>query len=55
VGKSLGTGIVAANSVPRCTVSANPAHDMDYLTHHERKFRKLGREIYRLAFERHGH
>jgi tRNA (guanine-N7-)-methyltransferase len=29
-----------------------PAHDMDYLTHHERKFRKEGREIYRMAFER---
>lgn len=29
-----------------------PAHDMDYLTHHERKFRKEGRAIYRMAFER---
>jgi tRNA (guanine-N7-)-methyltransferase len=29
-----------------------PRHDMDYLTHHERKFRKEGREIYRMAFER---
>ena len=29
-----------------------PAHDMDYLTNFERKFRKEGRPIYRAAFER---
>lgn len=29
-----------------------PAHDMDYLTNFERKFRKEGRPIYRAPFER---
>lgn len=29
-----------------------PAHDMDYLTNFERKFRKEGRPIYRATFER---
>ena len=29
-----------------------PRHDMDYLTNFERKFRKEGRPIYRLAYER---
>jgi tRNA (guanine-N7-)-methyltransferase len=29
-----------------------PAHDMDYLTNFERKFRKQGRPIYRALFER---
>jgi tRNA (guanine-N7-)-methyltransferase len=29
-----------------------PAHDMDYLTNFERKFRKEGRPIYRAMFER---
>lgn len=29
-----------------------PAHDMDYLTNFERKFRKEGRPIYRAVFER---
>ena len=29
-----------------------PQHDMDYLTNFERKFRKEGRPIYRLAYER---
>jgi len=31
-----------------------PEHDMDYLTNFERKFRKEGRPIYRLAHERTG-
>ncbi len=29
-----------------------PAHDMDYLTNFERKFRKQGKDIYRMAFEK---
>lgn len=29
-----------------------PAHDMDYLTNFERKFRQQGRPIYRAAYER---
>src|SRR5262249_39628874 len=29
-----------------------PAHDLDYLTNFERKFRKLGKPIYRLCSER---
>ena len=28
-----------------------PVHDMDYLTNFERKFRKQGKEIHRMAFE----
>lgn len=32
--------------------ATEPAHDMDYLTNFERKFRKEGRPIYRAAFER---
>lgn len=32
--------------------TTEPAHDMDYLTNFERKFRKEGRPIYRAAFER---
>jgi tRNA (guanine-N7-)-methyltransferase len=30
----------------------DPAHDLDYLTNYERKFRKEGRPIYRQAYER---
>jgi tRNA (guanine-N7-)-methyltransferase len=30
-----------------------PAHDLDYLTNYERKFRKQGKAVRRLAFERH--
>jgi tRNA (guanine-N7-)-methyltransferase len=30
----------------------DPAHDLDYLTNFERKFRKEGRPIYRSAYER---
>ena len=30
-----------------------PAHDLDYLTNFERKFRKEGRAIYRQSYERH--
>ncbi len=29
---------------------AEPAHDLDYLTNFERKFRKQGKEIYRAMF-----
>jgi tRNA (guanine-N7-)-methyltransferase len=29
-----------------------PAHDMDYLTNFERKFRKQGKEIHRMGFEK---
>jgi tRNA (guanine-N7-)-methyltransferase len=29
-----------------------PAHDLDYLTNFERKFRKQGKPIYRMAYER---
>jgi tRNA (guanine-N7-)-methyltransferase len=29
-----------------------PAHDLDYLTNYERKFRKQGKAVHRLAFER---
>jgi tRNA (guanine-N7-)-methyltransferase len=29
-----------------------PAHELDYLTHFERKFRKEGRTIFRVAYER---
>lgn len=29
-----------------------PAHDLDYLTNFERKFRKLGKSIYRMNYER---
>ncbi len=29
-----------------------PVHDMDYLTNFERKFRKQGKEIHRMAFEK---
>jgi tRNA (guanine-N7-)-methyltransferase len=32
--------------------ATEPAHDMDYLTNFERKFRKQGRPIFRAAFER---
>jgi tRNA (guanine-N7-)-methyltransferase len=32
--------------------ATEPAHDMDYLTNFERKFRKEGRRIYRAAYER---
>jgi tRNA (guanine-N7-)-methyltransferase len=32
--------------------ATEPAHDMDYLTNFERRFRKEGRPIYRAAFER---
>jgi tRNA (guanine-N7-)-methyltransferase len=32
-----------------------PAHDMDYLTNFERRFRKQGKEIYRMCFEKAGH
>jgi tRNA (guanine-N7-)-methyltransferase len=32
--------------------ASDPAHDMDYLTNFERKFRKQGRPIYRAAYER---
>src|SRR5205807_2126768 len=31
---------------------AAPGHDLDYLTHFERKFRKEGRPIHRLLYER---
>jgi tRNA (guanine-N7-)-methyltransferase len=31
-----------------------PAHDMDYLTNFERKFRKQGKQIYRTSFEKVG-
>jgi tRNA (guanine-N7-)-methyltransferase len=31
-----------------------PAHDLDYLTNYERKFRKQGKAVHRLAFERPG-
>jgi tRNA (guanine-N7-)-methyltransferase len=29
-----------------------PAHDLDYLTNFERKFRKQGKPIYRACYER---
>ena len=29
-----------------------PAHDLDYVTNFERKFRKQGKAIYRLCYER---
>jgi tRNA (guanine-N7-)-methyltransferase len=29
-----------------------PAHDLDYLTNFERKFRQEGRAIYRMGFEK---
>ncbi len=29
-----------------------PSHDLDYLTNYERKFRKQGKAVHRLAFER---
>jgi tRNA (guanine-N7-)-methyltransferase len=29
-----------------------PDHDLDYLTNFERKFRKQGKRIYRMAYER---
>ena len=29
-----------------------PSHDLDYLTNFERKFRKQGKPIYRLRYER---
>jgi tRNA (guanine-N7-)-methyltransferase len=32
--------------------ASEPAHDLDYLTNFERKFRKQGRPIYRAAYER---
>jgi tRNA (guanine-N7-)-methyltransferase len=32
--------------------SRRPAHDLDYLTNFERKFRKEGREIYRAVYEK---
>jgi tRNA (guanine-N7-)-methyltransferase len=31
---------------------ATPTHDLDYLTHFERKFRQEGRAIYRAAYQR---
>jgi tRNA (guanine-N7-)-methyltransferase len=31
---------------------SGPAHDMDYLTNFERKFRKVGKPIYRFLYER---
>jgi tRNA (guanine-N7-)-methyltransferase len=31
----------------------NPEHDLDYLTHFERKFRKQGKPIYRMRYEKH--
>jgi tRNA (guanine-N7-)-methyltransferase len=33
-------------------VEHTPAHDMDYLTNFERKFRRQGKAIYRMRFER---
>jgi tRNA (guanine-N7-)-methyltransferase len=30
----------------------DPAHDLDYLTNFERKFRKAGRQIYRMVYEK---
>lgn len=35
--------------------TGEPQHDMDYLTNFERKFRKEGRPIYRLVYERTSH
>jgi tRNA (guanine-N7-)-methyltransferase len=32
--------------------AGEPQHDLDYLTNYERKFRKQGKAIYRLLFER---
>ena len=32
--------------------AAAPAHDMDYLTNFERKFRKEGRPIWRALYQR---
>jgi tRNA (guanine-N7-)-methyltransferase len=32
--------------------SGTPAHDLDYLTNFERKFRKQGKPIYRARYER---
>jgi tRNA (guanine-N7-)-methyltransferase len=32
--------------------ATEPAHDLDYLTHFERKFRKEGRPVYRASYER---
>jgi tRNA (guanine-N7-)-methyltransferase len=32
--------------------ATEPAHDLDYLTHFERKFRKEGRAVYRASYER---
>jgi tRNA (guanine-N7-)-methyltransferase len=48
-------GLVAANSRLRPLPPPDPkapAHDLDYLTNFERKFRKEGRPIYRAAYER---
>lgn len=43
---------VGGLSEAEAPAEAAPRHDMDYLTHHERKFRREGRAIYRLAFAR---
>jgi tRNA (guanine-N7-)-methyltransferase len=32
----------------------DPAHDLDYLTNFERKFRKVGKPIYRVSYEKSG-
>jgi tRNA (guanine-N7-)-methyltransferase len=34
------------------TSEKEPLHDLDYLTNFERKFRKLGKTIYRMTYER---
>lgn len=49
------TNVVAANTPLRAIAApspAEPAHDLDYLTNFERKFRKQSKPIYRAVWER---
>jgi tRNA (guanine-N7-)-methyltransferase len=48
-------GLVAAHTRLRSVpppAPRDPAHDLDYLTNFERKFRKEGKSIYRLCYEK---
>jgi tRNA (guanine-N7-)-methyltransferase len=44
-------GLPAFHAVPP-PEAGTPAHDLDYLTNFERKFRKQGKPIYRLRYQR---
>ena len=49
--RALGDALPALRWVPP-PEPETPAHDLDYLTNFERKFRKEGRPIYRMSWEK---